>query len=75
MLITRQPSISVTPNKTVGPHFKSTGCEPHLTLHQTLLYGVELLILIYTPIKSDVSVVPDSSFLVCFTRTRLTQHL
>lgn len=56
MLSTRQPSILVTPNKIAGPHFKSSGYERNLTLHQTLLYRTELLIFIYTPIKPEVSV-------------------
>lgn len=65
MLITRQPSILVTPRKTAGPPFKSTGHEPNLTLHQTLLYRAELLIFIYAPVRSEASVAPLIPLFLC----------
>lgn len=63
--ITRQSSILVTPHRIAAPHFKSTVCEPNVILHQTLLYRVERLIFIYTPIKSEVFVVHLIPLLLC----------
>lgn len=57
MLITKRSSILVTPSGIAAPHFKSTGYEPSVIRPQTLLYRAELLIFIYTPIKSEISVV------------------
>ena len=53
------------PTERQSPRFKSTGCEPNVILHQTLLYRVGLLIFIYTPIKSEVSVVHLIPLLLC----------
>lgn len=65
MLIIGQPSILVTPNKIAEPHFKSSGHEPNVTLHRSLLYGAELLIFICTPIKAEVPVVHLIPLFLC----------